>query len=864
MKKLSLLLMVMTIAFAASATMPVRGNVNAIIQPSHRVIGQKASLGAPVTAQPEGTMHVFTRAGGYMYYQSGIGVNDQSGSVIAIFADDGKTVWIKDIMAGAKTGAWVQAELSDDGQTLTLPLYQSIYAGTTNDGEPFEAYLAWGSTSIDTEEQLINFELDERTTEVTFTIDGNVLTMEGSEGVYPVNPSADESYIATGLTLVSKVESSDEYGWMGYMDWKTSFTDNGVFEMPEMITEQPEGELVTYKRFGNTMSLQQVWFWTFVTNGEQDGKINVVYAPDGKTVYIQNIMNGYEEYFNTWVKGELDENGLIHVPTGQCIYWSDEYMGGVMLTMGDIVATLNNEGFDVAEKTDEEIVLAIDDNFIYLLNTRADIVPGEEGNDTYTIHGLTGFWSDDNSNVGSIDWDSYFVHVDAVPAVPANPEDVEWNDGFNELGDSYLSFKINVVDVDGNYLDDDHLYYRIYTDDGQIFTFDPETYAESGITENMTDMPYNFTGWEISGKQGVVYFYRTNYNENPFFNERIGVQTVYIVDDVENVSDIVYWYRPVAVPAVPADPTADNWVDEGDESGFNEFQFTINMEDVDGNPLDPGYVYYSIYTDDDQIFTFDPETYSYSGVTEDMTMVPYVMQYYDLHPENGHVYFYRTNAEGYETFFNERIGIQVHYIVNGVQNSSNIVYWYLPEPEPVEPVTPANPVAIKWYDCGDESGDSYFEFQIVDRDVDGNPIDMENLSYSIFVDNDEIFTFYANEYVNDLTTDRTEIPYWLYSNAYDFMSDCVYFYRTNTGENPMFENRIGIQVYYRVNGQLAGQSDIVYLDLDTSVDEVSAGKTVANVRYYNVAGQEMAQPEGITIKVTTYTDGSTHATKVVK
>ena len=37
-----------------------------------------------------------------------------------------------------------------------------------------------------------------------------------------------------------------------------------------------------------------------------------------------------------------------------------------------------------------------------------------------------------------------------------------------------------------------------------------------------------------------------------------------------------------------------------------------------------------------------------------------------------------------------------------------------------------------------------------------------------------------------------------------------------------------------------------------------------NVRYFNVAGQEMAQPNGLTIQVTTYTDGTTSAVKVVK
>ncbi len=45
---------------------------------------------------------------------------------------------------------------------------------------------------------------------------------------------------------------------------------------------------------------------------------------------------------------------------------------------------------------------------------------------------------------------------------------------------------------------------------------------------------------------------------------------------------------------------------------------------------------------------------------------------------------------------------------------------------------------------------------------------------------------------------------------------------------------------------------------------MNAGKTVANVRYFNITGQQMAQPSGMTIQVTTYTDGTTSTAKVVK
>ena len=48
------------------------------------------------------------------------------------------------------------------------------------------------------------------------------------------------------------------------------------------------------------------------------------------------------------------------------------------------------------------------------------------------------------------------------------------------------------------------------------------------------------------------------------------------------------------------------------------------------------------------------------------------------------------------------------------------------------------------------------------------------------------------------------------------------------------------------------------------VDELVNGKTVAGVRYYNMAGQEMQQANGMTIVVTTYTDGTTSAVKVMK
>ena len=50
----------------------------------------------------------------------------------------------------------------------------------------------------------------------------------------------------------------------------------------------------------------------------------------------------------------------------------------------------------------------------------------------------------------------------------------------------------------------------------------------------------------------------------------------------------------------------------------------------------------------------------------------------------------------------------------------------------------------------------------------------------------------------------------------------------------------------------------------TDVTELNADKAVAGVRYFNMAGQEMQEANGVTIVVTTYTDGTTSAVKVMK
>jgi len=80
------------------------------------------------------------------------------------------------------------------------------------------------------------------------------------------------------------------------------------------------------------------------------------------------------------------------------------------------------------------------------------------------------------------------------------------------------------------------------------------------------------------------------------------------------------------------------------------------------------------------------------------------------------------------------------------------------------------------------------------------------------------------------------------------------------------EGKYRVEAYAVADGKLPSEQ-IAYefvLDKMTGINEVAGGKQVAGVRYFNMAGQEMQQANGLTIVVTTYTDGTTSAVKVVK
>ena len=93
----------------------------------------------------------------------------------------------------------------------------------------------------------------------------------------------------------------------------------------------------------------------------------------------------------------------------------------------------------------------------------------------------------------------------------------------------------------------------------------------------------------------------------------------------------------------------------------------------------------------------------------------------------------------------------------------------------------------------------------------------------------------------------------------------------NTILNPVFEseNLFTVPGTFTYTWGLQFKDGQYYLLVaqgpQTGINELVDGKTVAGVRYFNMAGQEMQEANGMTIVVTTYTDGTTTTTtKVMK
>ena len=341
----------------------------------------------------------------------------------------------------------------------------------------------------------------------------------------------------------------------------------------EVITEQPDGEAVLYSRTGQAIfSLSQTYI------GEQNDLVKVVFDADGETVYFQNILYRMDQYYNEfWTKGKLNADGTqITVDLNEVVSYDDWNELDIVLSYASSSLDEDQQVNYTRDENKTQATFTVDPStgVITIDDTQGDMYQGT-GYEGWVATGLACFFTD-GEWAGFMSWGTTLTPMtEAVPAVPAAPYELTWENG-SEWENASFHFHVNPFDVDGNRLYEENFSYRIYMDDDQLFTFTTDVYGTSDIFADgdLTEIPLDYSDYIhfISWDGTRVYFNQNNLGDDRLFERRIGVQTVYTVNGVSNASEIVY-VSVLAVNGVVVDlggnPLADVTVAIGSKPSQN-------------------------------------------------------------------------------------------------------------------------------------------------------------------------------------------------------------------------------------------------------------------------------------------------------
>lgn len=217
---------------------------------------------------------------GQAFYVSNGAMASAAQSGVVTMVKDGNNVYIKNPLSRLTNGAWVKGVI--DGNTLSIPTkqpleYNSTYATTIS--------LRWGA--ITTAGNIAA--ADNHADAFTFAIDGDVMTLVGSE-VY--DGSADIFYMGYFW--------DDDDTNTGYGDAATKLTLNADFEMPSTdLVVVPDG------------AIAEGWYlngYTVSSSNEVPVKNQeVTVAFSGSDVYLQGV---FEDFPTAWIKGTINGSAI--------------------------------------------------------------------------------------------------------------------------------------------------------------------------------------------------------------------------------------------------------------------------------------------------------------------------------------------------------------------------------------------------------------------------------------------------------------------------------------------------------------------------------------------------------------------------
>ena len=250
---------------------------------------------------------------------------------------------------------------------------------------------------------------------------------------------------------------------------------------------------------------------------------------------------------------------------------------------------------------------------------------------------------------------------------------------------------------------------------------------------------------------------------------------------------------------------------------------------------------------------------------------------------NGHICLYVEDilvaeGEGVATYVIESTEMEEEYGVSATaEENGKLVSEYAVETVyvPAATVTPEDPHMQGWWIMLLDKNNNEIWYPIWEGS-DGSYTTTVTLDYETYGE------FFLDP--NDPTTEanRPAVPFYFVVDGEIWGSTEAYQATAmgesaNTVSNPLFNGENGfytvpvgysytLGIFVDKTGLRPDTDKYVYCaqGLATGVNELNGEKAVAGVRYFNLAGQEMQEANGMTIVVTTYTDGTTSAVKVMK
>lgn len=297
-------------------------------------------------------------------------------------------------------------------------------------------------------------------------------------------------------------------GWIGFGDGCMNF-----FQPESTPTSLPTGVTGTDKSLDyNVLHVRDIP----IPNATL-----IKYAENGDDVYLSNPSSNSEQ----WIQGTIDRKAGKAVFKSQFLGMDVE--GGYAVWFIPATFTKFKEVFDEEEDWGDwfrkyEAAEQLEFDF-------------ENGNLSLP-EGYAMFFSHDSQELLE-------TGVFAEPAVrgftsPAKPSPVVFTK-FEEYEDIFgfgvMGFGIPCMDVDGNYIPSDELYYIVFPDDSsKPYEFTPEDYIDMTV-DSMTEVPYQYYedfDFKVNGVNHTVYFYHDW--------KKAGVQVIRKTADGEMRSDIVY------------------------------------------------------------------------------------------------------------------------------------------------------------------------------------------------------------------------------------------------------------------------------------------------------------------------------------